>query len=86
LQTTGQTFDKINHHHLTFYTRGPDELAADQDNFARRLVWLSIAADRGRELARLPATHIQSQFSGERPAAGQPARFERYRLLREYSP
>jgi type VI secretion system protein ImpG len=90
LQTTaGQTFDKINLDHLTFYTRGPDELAAtiQEQIFARRLgLVIQSPAERGRELARLPATHVQRVgFSREEallPAS--PRGFEGYRLLREY--
>jgi type VI secretion system protein ImpG len=90
LQTTGgQTFDKISFESLTFYTRGADELAASiyEQIFARKLgLVLQAPADRGRELARLPATSVQrvgfSQEESLLPAS--PRGFEGYRLLREY--
>ncbi|MEO8428650.1 MAG: type VI secretion system baseplate subunit TssF, partial [Verrucomicrobiota bacterium] len=90
VQTTGgQTFDKIDLESLTFYTRGADDLAPSiyEQLFARKVgLVLQSPADRGRELARLPATHVQrvgfSQEESLLPAS--PRGFEGYRLLREY--
>jgi type VI secretion system protein ImpG len=90
LQTTGgQTFDKLNLHDLTFYTRGADELAPTiyQQIFARKLgLVLQSPAERGRELARLPGSHIRAAgFSpDEALLPPSPRGFEGYRLLREY--
>jgi type VI secretion system protein ImpG len=90
LQTTGgQTFDKLNLDRLTFYTRGADDLAGTvyEQIFARRLgIVVQAPADRGKELARLPASFVRGVgFSPEEallPAS--PRGFEGYRLLREY--
>jgi type VI secretion system protein ImpG len=90
LQTTGgQTFDKISLDHLTFYTRGADDLAATiyEQIFARKAALVvQSPSERGKELARLPASHIHrvgfSQEESLLPAS--PRGFEGYRLLREY--
>jgi type VI secretion system protein ImpG len=90
LQTTGgQTFDKINLTELAFYIRGADELpgAICEQIFARKLgLVVQSVADRGRQLANLPASNVHSVgFSTEESLLpGSPRGFEGYRLLREY--
>ncbi|HTL16751.1 MAG TPA: type VI secretion system baseplate subunit TssF, partial [Patescibacteria group bacterium] len=63
LQTTGgQTFDKINLPGLTFYIRGADDLAGIiyEQIFARRLgLIVQSVAERGKELARMPASFVR---------------------------
>lgn len=90
LQTTGgQTFDKVKLDDLTFYTRGADELAAAiyEQIIARRLgLVVQAPAERGKELARMPATQVRFVgFSEEESLLPpSPRGFEGYRLLREY--
>lgn len=90
LQTTGgQTFDKISLEDLTFYVRGADDLPSSicEQIFARKLgLVIQSVADRGKELARLPAAKIQRVgFSPEEALLPpSPRGFEGYRLLREY--
>ena len=90
LQTTGgQTFDKVNLESLTFYTRGADDLAGTiyEQIFARRLgLVLQSVADRGKQLARLPANQVRRVgFSPEQALLPpSPRGFEGYRLVREY--
>jgi type VI secretion system protein ImpG len=90
VQTTGgQTFDKINLESLTFYIRGADDLpgAICEQLFARKLsLVVQSVADRGKELAQLPAIHVQRVgFSpDESLLPASPRGFEGYRLLREY--
>jgi type VI secretion system protein ImpG len=90
LQTTGgQTIDKVSLDEMTFYARGTDDLAASicEQIFARKVgLVVQSPAERGKELARLPATHVQhvgfSQAEALLPPS--PRGFEGYRLLREY--
>jgi type VI secretion system protein ImpG len=90
LQTTGgQSFDKISLGDLTFYLRGADDLAGTicEQVFARKLgLVIQSVADRGRQLAHLPATHLQRVgYSPEESLLPvSPRGFEGYRLLREY--
>src|SRR6266404_3354076 len=90
LQTTGgQTFDKIDLQDLTFYTRGADDLAGTicEQIFARGLgLILQSVVDRGKQLARLPASHVHRVgFSPQESLLPpSPRGFEGYRLLREY--
>jgi type VI secretion system protein ImpG len=90
LQTTGgQPFDKLALSDLTFYTRGADDLAwsLHEQIFARRLgLVVQSVADRGKELARLPASCVRRVgFSAEEALLPpSPRGFEGYRLIREY--
>ncbi len=90
LQTTGgQPFEKLSLESLTIYVRGADDLAGAiyEQIFARKLgLIIQSVADRGRELARLPATHVQRVgfASEESLLPASPRGFEGYRLLREY--
>ena len=90
LQTTGgQSMDKIALDELTFYTRGPDGLAGAiyEQIFARKLgLVLQSVADRGKELARLPAGSVQAMGTSQNESLlpVSPRGFEGYRLLREY--
>jgi type VI secretion system protein ImpG len=90
LQTTGgQTFDKVNLANLTFYARGADDLAGTiyEQIIARRLgLVVQSVADRGKELARLPAAFVRRVgfSSAQALLPPSPRGFEGYRLLREY--
>src|SRR5260370_38680150 len=90
VQTTGgQTFDKISLDDLTFYVRSADDLpsAICEQIFARKLgLVIQSVADRGKELARLPAAKVRRVgFSPEEALLPpSPRGFEGYRLLREY--
>jgi len=90
IQTTGgQSFEKINLSSLTFYTRGADDLAGTlyEQIFARRLgLVVQSVADRGKELARLPASCVRRVGFSPHEALlpPSPRGFEGYRLVREY--
>ncbi len=90
LQSTGgQSFDKINLAKLSFYVRGVDDLAGRiyEQIFARRLgVVVQSVVERGKELARLPRTHVRRVGFSPQEALlpPSPRGFEGYRLVREY--